>query len=116
MLTKPQEVQNIIAKLPTGYHREFQLVKKLLFEGIDLTKEIKVLFYTHDLEPGNQDAVEAGIDGFQIVEASTLLPVFFFQSTVPSLASKQYRNLSRLPIITLSPESEGDARNGRELF
>ena len=39
---------------------------------IDTSKEVKFLFYTHDLEKGNQDAVEAGIDGFQLVEASTL--------------------------------------------
>ncbi|MDX2247824.1 MAG: choice-of-anchor B family protein [Bacteroidia bacterium] len=33
---------------------------------------VRFLFYTQDLEPGNQDAVEAAIDGFRIVEASSV--------------------------------------------
>lgn len=41
-------------------------------KSIDSTREVKFIFYTQDLEPGNQDAVEAGIDGFRIVEASSV--------------------------------------------
>lgn len=39
---------------------------------IDRNRPVKFLFYTQDLEPGNQDAVEAGVDGFRIVEASSV--------------------------------------------
>ncbi|MCB0836869.1 MAG: choice-of-anchor B family protein [Bacteroidetes bacterium] len=39
---------------------------------IDTSQQIRFMFYTQDLEPGNQDAIEAAIDGFRIVEASTL--------------------------------------------
>ncbi|MEZ4827408.1 MAG: choice-of-anchor B family protein [Bacteroidia bacterium] len=38
---------------------------------IDRTRPVKFLFYTQDLEPGNQDAVEAAIDGFRIAEAGS---------------------------------------------
>ncbi|MEZ4774282.1 MAG: choice-of-anchor B family protein [Bacteroidia bacterium] len=40
--------------------------------AIDRSKPVKFIFYTQDLEPGNQDAVEAGIDGFRIVEESSV--------------------------------------------
>ena len=35
-------------------------------------RDIRVLFYTQDLEPGNQDGVEAGIDGFRVLEGFPL--------------------------------------------
>ncbi|GAB4408287.1 MAG: hypothetical protein OHK0039_11260 [Bacteroidia bacterium] len=35
-------------------------------------REIQVLFYTQDFEPGNQDAVEAGVDGFRVLEGYPL--------------------------------------------
>lgn len=34
------------------------------------TTPLKILFYTQDLEEDNQDAVEAGIDGFRVIETS----------------------------------------------
>ena len=35
-------------------------------------RDIRVLFYTQDFEPGNQDAVEAAIDGFRVIEGFPL--------------------------------------------
>jgi len=37
---KVMEIKNLISKLSTGYHREFQLIKKPLFQGIKEIKEI----------------------------------------------------------------------------
>ncbi|RMG57958.1 MAG: hypothetical protein D6722_24125 [Bacteroidetes bacterium] len=35
-------------------------------------RDIQVIFYTQDLEPGNQDGVEAAIDGFRVLEGFPL--------------------------------------------
>lgn len=41
----------------------------------DLNRDLQIIFYTQDFEPGNQDAVEAAIDGFRVKEtALTSLP------------------------------------------
>lgn len=34
----------------------------------DLNRDLKIIFYTQDFETGNQDAVEAAIDGFRVKE------------------------------------------------
>lgn len=59
----------------------------------DLSREVQILFYTQDFESGNQDVVEAAIDGFRVVE-----------SAVTSLGSQ-------LPetSVTLAPLSAGEA-------
>lgn len=36
----------------------------------DLSQPFRVIFYTQDFESGNQDAVEAAIDGFRVVEGA----------------------------------------------
>ncbi len=36
----------------------------------DLQRPFRILFYTQDFEPGNQDQVEAALDGFEVVESA----------------------------------------------
>ena len=38
-LSKQDAIQNIIIKLSSGYHREFQLVKKPFFEGVEIIRD-----------------------------------------------------------------------------
>ncbi len=38
-LAKKQEIEGIILKLSSGYHREYQLIKKPFFEGIKIIKD-----------------------------------------------------------------------------
>ena len=60
------EIKRYIGPYDTLWRHETQFYFMKHFP--DLQREFRVLFYTQDFERGNQDAVEAAIDGFRVIE------------------------------------------------
>lgn len=73
-------------------------------------REIRVMFYTQDFEEGNQDAVEAGLDGFRVEE---WFPISIEEPLEGLRWDLQYQNdQSELAIhlLELSPGSSSSLR------
>ncbi len=62
------EIKRYIGPFDTLWRHETQFHFMKHFQ--DLQRDFRVLFYTQDFESGNQDAVEAAIDGFSVVETN----------------------------------------------
>ena len=62
----------LLATYDGPYDTTWNLASIPLLGLVDTDQPLQFMFYTQDLESGNQDAVEAAIDGFRVVEAATL--------------------------------------------
>lgn len=91
------EIKRYVGPFDTTWNAETQFYFLKYFP--DLNRDLQVLFYTQDFETGNQDAVEAALDGFRVKEtAATSIQnglteaVVWMSPVEPGSASISWRN------------------------